>query len=174
MATITAHALIGHAHPHHGGVNPTHRMYLSENDRPAWILLPETLGDTASASWDTKVTWIPTLDNMLEDALLMVALHILKDAELISVAHQSFRDVNADHVTLHENITSDDLERLYTTCRRVTHQYKLALTVLEGSTISRQVRVLEKYPMDVEVCTVRYARSYSEWTRSTNVQVSLD
>lgn len=41
MAAYTAQALVGQAHPNHGGITPTHRLYLSENSRPAWILLPE-------------------------------------------------------------------------------------------------------------------------------------
>ena len=38
MATITAHILVGSAHPNHGGILRTHSLFLSENSRPAWTL----------------------------------------------------------------------------------------------------------------------------------------
>ena len=38
MATTTAIILIGHAHQNHSGINPTHLIRFTENDRPALIL----------------------------------------------------------------------------------------------------------------------------------------
>ena len=33
MATLTAQILIGSEHPYHGGMGPSHQLFLSENDR---------------------------------------------------------------------------------------------------------------------------------------------
>jgi hypothetical protein len=43
MASFTAQILVGSAHPYNGGIIPTHFLFLSENDRPAWILVPENV-----------------------------------------------------------------------------------------------------------------------------------
>ena len=43
MATMTAQILVGNPHPYHGGINPTHKIYLSESSRPALILIREDI-----------------------------------------------------------------------------------------------------------------------------------
>ena len=35
MATLTPQILVGIPHPNHGGINPSHFLFLSENNRPA-------------------------------------------------------------------------------------------------------------------------------------------
>lgn len=67
MATLTAQILIGEGHPNHDGINPSHYLFLSENSRSAWVLLPENIFSQSSKR-TPKITWIPTVDNMLEDA----------------------------------------------------------------------------------------------------------
>ncbi len=76
MATFTAQILVGSPHPNHGGINPTHSLFLSENSRPAWILV-DPYPD--SGPRNSRIVWIPTLENMLEDALLMIAVYVCKD-----------------------------------------------------------------------------------------------
>ncbi len=161
MATFTALGLVGHAHPNNEGIIPTHRLYLSENGRPAWILLHESLSRTNPGRTHGKITWIPTLENMLEDGLLMLSIHVLQDPALIELAREYLRTSKPDYVTLYDHIDPDNLDRLYAQSRALEHRYKLALMVLEGSTIRRQLNVLEHYRMDVEVCTPRYSRLHS-------------
>jgi len=79
MSAITAQILVGQAHPNLGGINPTHYLFLSENSRPVWILVPQNLWELESSINEKKVTWIPTVENLLEDALLMIGIHVLKN-----------------------------------------------------------------------------------------------
>jgi hypothetical protein len=68
--------LIGSSHPNHGGIVPTHELHLSENSRPAWLLSPLG-GHRADA-----IAWIPTVEDILEDGLLMAGLLAVGDARL--------------------------------------------------------------------------------------------
>jgi len=43
MGTLTAQFLVGKTHPNHGGINPTHYLFLSENSRPVFTLLKENI-----------------------------------------------------------------------------------------------------------------------------------
>ncbi len=174
MATITAQILVGHAHPNHGGVTPTHRLYLSENSRPAWILAPETVFAREGVTQNGKITWIPTVENMLEDALLMIAIHVVRDPTVSEAAERFLRSKSSSLVTLYEDIDRKDLEQLYEKCRAAEINSKLVLTIMDGSTVAGQLKVLEKYRMDVEVCTPRYSRSHSQWHSSSVVRGSLD
>jgi|TARA_B100001971_G_C18207592_1_gene548595 hypothetical protein len=47
MGSFTTQILVGSGDSNHGGIYPTHFMYLSENDRPAWILMGQNVFDNA-------------------------------------------------------------------------------------------------------------------------------
>jgi len=74
MASLIAQILIGCPHPNHDRINTTHYLFLSENDRPGWVLVDQNISQEDRSSLP-KITWIPTVENMLEDALLMVSYH---------------------------------------------------------------------------------------------------
>jgi len=51
MATMTAQILAGEEHPKRGGIKPTQNLFLSENNRPAWISYSRL-----SSSWTATTT----------------------------------------------------------------------------------------------------------------------
>lgn len=173
MATLTAQILVGSAHPNHGGINPTHYLFLSENDRPAWILVPENIFNTGANKVEKKITWMPTVENMLEDALLMIVIHVLENKEITELAQKYVRNKRDDCVELYQDINSQYLEKLYEKCRAVDARYKIVVTVLEGSSIQNQLKVIDNYKMDVEVCIPKYSRQYSRWINDTKIEGSL-
>lgn len=170
MATYTAQILVGTGHPNHDGIYPSHCLYLSENSRPAWVLLPVHNGNQAG---DAKVTWIPTLENTLEDALLMIAIHVIKDPEITRMASGFFSSQQNNWVVMYEDVTPEQRQQLYQRCRQMENTYKLVLTVLRGSTLADQLKVLAHYQMDVEVCTPSYVRLYSRWLDQTRMEGQL-
>jgi hypothetical protein len=174
MATYTAQALVGQAHPNHGGITPTQRLYLSENSRPAWILLSEGIPGQGSDRTSEKIIWTPTLDRMMEDALLMIALYVLEDPTARQIAGASLNGESKRALDVGAVFDEQTRQKLYARCRAMENRYKLVLTVLEGSSIARQLGVLDAYSMDVEVCTPRYSRSYSRWRDEVIVRGTLD
>jgi hypothetical protein len=151
MATLTAQILIGGAEIRHHGINPTHFLFLSENDRPAWILVDQNVFQEDQSSF-SKITWLPTVENMLEDALLMVAIHVLKDREMLRIAKDVNIRTDAKWVEFYSNLDENSRNRLYKRCRRIPDFPKLIISVLKGSTIENQLAVLDNYKMDIEVC----------------------
>ncbi|HEX2172930.1 MAG TPA: hypothetical protein VHL09_10855, partial [Dehalococcoidia bacterium] len=85
MATFTAHLLVGRAHRDGGGIDPTHQILLSENDRTAWMLLPLDVFAIEARPVE-RVIWIPRLGHLLEDGLLLAAVYALGDRELKRLA----------------------------------------------------------------------------------------
>jgi len=65
MAALTTQILIGSPHPNDGGIIPSHFLFLSEGNRPAWILVNQNI-DQVEEHKHSKITWIPTLENMLK------------------------------------------------------------------------------------------------------------
>jgi len=47
------------------------------SSRPAWILVSQNIFEEDSAAANS-ITWIPTIENMLEVAFLMIAMHVKK------------------------------------------------------------------------------------------------
>jgi len=63
---------------------------------------------------------------------------------------------------------------LYEKCRAIAPFPKLILSVFTGSTLMSQLQVIEKYDMDIEVCTPAYARLSSQWSPERMVRGSLE
>lgn len=173
MGAITAQILVGSPHPNHGGINPTHFLFLTENDRPAWILVTENVFKEGRTDVQ-RVIWIPTVENMLEDAMLMIAIHVSKSPEMIELAKSFNSAIEMDHVQLYSVLEEFQREQLYLKCRSISDFPKVVVSVLRGSTIDKQLTAMEQYKMDVEICRVGYSRLYSAWANETKIEGSLN
>lgn len=163
MGTFTSQILIGQKHSYEGGlINISHILYLSENDRPAWVLTSANIEDQRSRL--KKKVWIPTLENMLEDALLMIGLYVLKDEKLVKLAKQSLQYPDSDYIELYKDIDSDQLQELYIQARKIEASHKIVLSVFHGSSIMAQLPVLKDYRNDIEVCSSVYRKERSVWS----------
>ena len=161
MASFTASILIGHSHPNQGGINPTHCLFLSENSRPALILL--YIGDEKKD--ESRITWIPTLEHLLEDALLMISVHVLKAENLLKEFNLISKGAKPGYLELYGMEESSRL-RLHEINQEYLADYnnlKIAVTVFDSSTLERHLPKLKDYSMDIEVCRSSYLREYSTW-----------
>lgn len=172
MATLTAQILIGSPHPNHDGLNPTHYLFLSENDRPAWVLVDQNIFQKERSSFP-KIIWIPTAERMLEDALLMVVIHILKNREIVKMAKGFFSEIESNGVELYSNLNESQRNKLYQKCRKISDFPKIIISAFRGSTIEKQLAVLKQYKMDVEVCSPIFSRLYSSSTNEYKIEGSL-
>jgi len=167
LGSYSAQIIVGTPHPNHGGIIPDKFINLSENSRPALVLKEE----------DKERVWIPTLENTIEDALLMVAYFVVKDEEALD-ALKSIKDVTGEeHLEMYETFTDEQREKLYMANRKALGKYedlKIVVTVLEGSLFKKQLPVLEHYDFDMEVCLSIYSRTYSRWRDEVIVTGSLD
>jgi hypothetical protein len=172
MATMTAQILVGGASSYHGGITPSHVLYLSENSRPAWMLMSHDIYSDAPP--DTRrVVWIPTVERMLEDAIVMTAIHVLRNPRVLEAASSCFEEPEGDRVELYDD-AKGDLDGLYEAARAIEGFPKLVISTFAGSTITRQLPILRKYTMDVEVCAASYRREWSEWQKETVEAGRLD
>jgi hypothetical protein len=171
MGTMTAQMLIGAGHPNHDGIDPNRYLFLSENSRPAWLLVEENIFQTTNR--EKRVVWVPTVESMLEDAFLMIALHVVKDQGLVQLARSYSRVATSHRLELYDSFDDTQRRELYEKCRGLTTFPKMILSVFTGSTLMRQLGVIEKYDMDIEVCTPAYVRLSSAWSRERIVEGSV-
>lgn len=173
MATMTAQILIGSGHPNHDGIGPSHYLFLSENSRPAWLLVEQNVF-MSSKKRDAKIVWIPTVESMLEDAFLMIAVHVLKDQGIVEVIKSFNKAALSDRLEMYDSLEEAERKLLYEKCRMITRFPKLILSVFTGSTLMGQLGVIKKYDMDIEVCTPAYVRLFSPWSNERTIKGSLE
>jgi len=148
MGSATAQLLIGSSHPHHGGITPTHQVFLYENDKP--VLQFSSLEPNGGAEF---VRWIPTVQTMLEDALLMVCVHALEVSSVVEAFKEARQGLPDKDLCLYD-IDAAARTRLYDLAITALSRSgaKVVFTVLSGSTLLNQLWRLEGYKFEMEVC----------------------
>jgi hypothetical protein len=141
-------------------------MFLSENSRPAWVLMPESQTDS--------IVWIPTVEHMLDDGLQMAGLLAVRDERLRQLAEGAFRNPFTGRVEIYDDVPEERRQALYAACRQLSPGVKVVLTVLHGSSLLAQLPVLGEYGFDVEVCCPVYRRETSAWVGKTVVEGTLE
>lgn len=159
MGSLTAQILVGDAHPYHGGINPTYYLFLSENSRAAWILVNQNISDgqflylqSRGRVKKKKIVWIPTVENMLEDALLMIAIHVIEDPQIIDFAKKIYANIDEKRLEMYDHLSYTQRDQLYQKCRHIENWPKIVVTVTRGSTIRDQLPVLKNYSIESELC----------------------
>lgn len=149
MSTVTAHILAGREHLYHGGINPTHHIALYENSRPVLMVdafMPEE-------GKETKLPrWIPSLDNMVDDIMLMAAVFIFKDQRTIEMLEEAVPETT-DWREWMELYDIDETVRLklYAHVKSLSFNCKMVFTVMEDSHLVRQMGKVKEYPFAIEV-----------------------
>jgi hypothetical protein len=154
LATITAQILIGTEHPYNGGINPTHFLFLSENDRPAWILVNENI--TGENPDTERIVWNPTTENMFEDALFMINLYIEKDKTLIAYLKENHKKINfnSDSISVPEVLDKKDLEKIYQLNQELLKKnkiIKLSVSIFADSSLKDVVKSINGSEIKCEI-----------------------
>jgi hypothetical protein len=171
MATLTAQILIGEPHPFKDGIIPSHYLFLSENSMPSWKLVKTNIYQVNNKF--PEIEWNPTVENMLEDGLLMVAIHIVKNKEIIKMAKDFSSKIDSQSLELSIELNNKQRDILYQKCRDLPVFPKLIVSVFRSSTIEKQLVVLENYKMEVEVCTPTYSRLFAGMGNNERIEGSL-
>ena len=152
MATTTAIILIGKAHQNDSGINPTHLIQFTENDRPALIL--QTIEGESK-----KVVIIPTIENTIDDIYLMIAVFVLKaikpSKKLNSITRKSLYDIldEEERKTLYKG-TKDIL---------IANRIKVVFNIFDNSHLLNLLNQIKKYPNDFEVTLPALKKELNIW-----------
>jgi len=141
----TAFIIVG-SHPHitYGLPNPGYVLILHENNAPAWELIP-LYPETQKELGTESILWISTIDGMLEDALLMIGVYVVRDKQLVSLARKTFGKGMKNKVELIR--FRELLPEFRKLARESLQRYDIGLVIvpLEDSTIMGQLNVLKEY-----------------------------
>jgi len=164
MASITALAHLGFAHPNDGGLRPEYLFQLSEGDRPGWVLDPAFVfrQDEQRLKLKRPLVWIPTLEHMAEDLLVMIGVHILRDEPLLDLMRGCGIGPFTTQLELY-SVPTEVRDALYARCQVYEGRWKLALSVLDGSSLHHALSSLSKYKFQLEVCRSSFVRYVDRW-----------
>lgn len=172
MAAITAYAFLGHPQPNDGGLSADYMAQLSEGSRPAWILdmAPGAVeaDDLLPVVLAKPVIWIPTLEHMLEDLVLLLCIHILEGAEADAVracAERHGLDLKKERVECY-SIPEPVRNELYRLTRELDGGWKLGLTLFDGSHLNGRLDALAEYQFQAEVCLSTFHRYRNRWAEN--------
>jgi len=127
---------------------PAAHILLAENFRPVYQLsLPEQKNNATTQS----VVWIPTLERMLEDLLVMIALYIERDPEICQMAEQYFGVSHPKRVELYEAMDESTRTQFYEACQKIKYTHCFNILMIDQPTIENQLHVLTKYHIDSNV-----------------------
>ena len=154
MATTTATIFIGHAHQNHSGINPTHLILFTENDRPALIL------QSIDGQTDRKVI-IPTVENTIDDIYLMIAVFILKKLSPSKEIH------NLERKSLDDILDERERVQLYSDTKKIIEEsnFKVVFNILDGSHLLDQVDIIKTYSSDFEVTLPALKKEHDVWAK---------
>lgn len=155
MATTTAIILVGHAHQNNSGINPTHIIRFTENDRPALIL------QNLEVNNDHKVI-IPTIENTVNDIYLMIAVFILKKVNPSKEIH------NLNRESLYDILDEKERLILYSDAKKIIEEtnIKVVFNILDDSHLLNQIDVIKSYPNDFEVTLPAMKKEYNAWANT--------
>lgn len=153
MATTTAFIFVGQAHQNDGGINPTHLIQLTEGNRPALIL-------HSFDSRQQEQIVIPTLEGMVDDVYLVIAVYVLN----CIVPPKPINNRNRDR--LYDIFSEDERKALYAEVLEALKQIhtKVVFSILDGSYLLGQWERVKKYPNDFEIILPRVRRSFDAWS----------
>ncbi len=167
MSTYTAQVLVGHSHLYHGGIKPSHVLFLSENGRSAWCLYPLFLGSfNKDCKSSSHKVWICDPFTFIEDAMLMTGLFVRKDKELLKLAqHFNKKILTAQHVEITEVLSEKQRETLYERSKSISwYPLKISVSVFAGSSIKNISKLEEYKDLEFEVCASFYRRNYNPFS----------
>lgn len=154
MATTTATILIGGAHQNNSGINPTHIILFTENDRSAIIL------KSLEGKSEDKIV-IPTIENTVDDIYLTIAVYVFNwlkpSIELANVNRDSLSDI----------LNQDERINLYneTLIFFEKNRVKVVFNILNDSHLLTQLDAIKKYPNDFEVTLPVMKKEYNAWSQ---------
>lgn len=173
MSTCTSELIFGKAHQNDSGIEFNHRLTLYEEDRPMLVFEKKPSPNNGGILVDR---WIPHVDRMVEDSMVMVAGYGAGDHKVLDLIYEMKRGFNQNEMIELHRVDDELMERLYEASRqsfelkiksgnkcRSANRWKVMACVFRHSSILASLEKFLDYDIDVEVCKSVYQSEYSAW-----------
>jgi hypothetical protein len=165
MSAVTALILVGSPHPNDGGNRDFAQVTLEEGDRPA-LIVRWTQQKRAREELFRTYTMIPTLENLLDDSVLLIA-YVVCRVPTISEMVNKFGNGKArqsGRMHMHEDFEEGVRLSLYAAAKQIEDFPKVTWCLFKGSALEPSMGHLVQYKFECEVTRSVYRRSHSGFT----------
>ena len=139
-----------------GGINARHLLLLRENSQPAWMLLPGNLYDTKPPIIGPSKVWNPTLENPIQDALLLFAVMGAKVPEVRAVFNEFEKSRDKSRLDLAAKFPRGIPKQIYAVSQRHLKGWHVVVSAGSYSLASRDLDVLSLYSgLNIEIRTTQ-------------------
>jgi hypothetical protein len=157
--------LIGSSHPNDGGNRDFAQVTLEEGDRPALVVRWTCKGDTRKGLFHT-FTMIPTLENLLDDSVLLIAYAICRVPTIFELVNKigNGKAMQSHRMHMQEDFSKEDRLALYAAARQLHDLPKVTWCLFKGTSLEPSMANLSHYGMECEVTRTVYQRGQSAFT----------
>ena len=151
MAAITCIILVGNSHPYGGGNRHFAEIELSENSRPnfslSWKRRPR------DNPFFEKFLIIPTVENMVDDAMLMVSASICRHVDTLEYMRNSGIEIDQKSVRieLYDELSEEQRLSLYSIVKSNKNFPKLTFCIFEECHLLTQIDKFKEYNFEYEL-----------------------
>ena len=143
MGSITAIIHVGSSSTWHGGIHPSHTIYLYENSRPVFLMHNVSVLGNEENIFLNERKFFPSIENMLDDLYVFIASEIFN---AFKIPEDGNSDIDVDYYRNHSKKCIAELD------------FKVVITTLQGSSL--RTDDIDKFPGEYEIAKVEKFRNY--------------
>jgi hypothetical protein len=165
MSAVTAIILVGGSHPNNGGNRDFAQVTLEEGERPA-LIVRWTQQKHAREERFRTFTMITTLENLLDDAVLLIAYAVCRVQcifELVNTLDNA-RALQSGKMHMFQDFTEEARLTLCAATKQLDDCPKLTWCLSKGTSLEPSMAHLAHYSMECEVTRSVYQRGHSTFT----------
>lgn len=127
-------------------------LNLTENVRPHWFFDDEEEDGRVKVS-QYKSHMIPSLENIYEDALILIAYEVEKDENFMSFMNKLLNRKTLGLLDIYEDITDDQRKHIKTKLKQVEFKHDLVFIniPINQAKLMKKYKIKGKYLVDVDI-----------------------
>ena len=167
MSSVTSMVYVGYGHPNDGGIHPIATIQLEEGSRPNFSIL-----------FGGRALYIPTIENMLDDLIFMIAVEVIKSPLAIQLFNQHYIvGVNKEKKSASQNRRIqmyDDFNEasrliIYSALKATVKLPKVIICLFKGSELCNSAINIQNYNLEFEICESIMGNQYSHWSKGLKI-----
>jgi Fe-S cluster biosynthesis and repair protein YggX len=144
---LTAFFLIGEPEQFYGRMNEVFLLNLYENHKPMFVIRPQD-GDLKA----DDITFIPTKEDMVHDAFVILSVCYLKNPEVIQVFKPYYDEIQYEQPFDFNDMPIETRQKLYEIVKASNwEETKVTLTLLANSSLNQLTDQINQYNSFLEV-----------------------
>jgi hypothetical protein len=175
MTAVNSLILVGNAHPNDGGNRAFAEISQECGDRPLLHLKWKKFFKNTETDVFRDFKMIPTVENMLDDAILLVAYAICRHPKIFPIVNSMTQEkpLTTRLMTMYQDFTLEQRLDLYAVLKTMDDLPKISWCLFRNSDLNESLINLKEYSIECEVMQSIYSVEYSGFGSNWSVYGNL-